>query len=118
MTPAELRRAAEWLECGHWIDPHTAASPWRDDEIPELVRKLREEAASTVRAIVLEQAEDEGLWFDAQTAPEAYLQHALRTLHAAVELEPILPPQGRGEPTKPRRPVETCPACGGTGWAD
>ena len=22
------------------------------------------------------------------------------------------------EPTKPRRPVETCPHCGGTGWVD
>ena len=69
MTPAELRRAAEWLECGHWIDPHTAASPWRDDEIPELARKLRAEAEAA-------------------------------------------------EPTRPRLPVETCPACGGTGWQD
>lgn len=31
------------------------------------------------------QAEDEGLWFDAETAPEAYLQHELRKLHDAVE---------------------------------
>lgn len=35
--------------------------------------------------IVLEQAEDEGLWFEARTAPEAYLQQELRKLHAAVE---------------------------------
>ena len=34
---------------------------------------------------VTEQAEDEGLWFDAATAPEAYLQEALRHLHTAVE---------------------------------
>jgi len=39
------------------------------------------EAAQVVR----EQAEDEGLWFDACTAPEAYLQQELRRLHAAVE---------------------------------
>ena len=35
--------------------------------------------------IVQEQAEDDGLWFNAETAPEAYLQQELRRLHAAVE---------------------------------
>ena len=35
--------------------------------------------------LVNAQAEDAGLWFNAQTAPEAYLQQALRRLHAAVE---------------------------------
>ncbi len=35
--------------------------------------------------IVNNQAEDEGLWFIAQTAPEDYLQIALRKLHAAIE---------------------------------
>jgi cell division ATPase FtsA len=38
-----------------------------------------------VRKLVDVQAEDEGLWFVAQTAPEAYLQHHLRILHALVE---------------------------------
>lgn len=38
-----------------------------------------------LRALVNEQAEDEGLWFVARTAPEAYLQQELRRLHAAVE---------------------------------
>ena len=38
-----------------------------------------------LRNIVNEQAEDEGLWFDAQHAPEAYLQQELRKLHAAIE---------------------------------
>jgi hypothetical protein len=38
-----------------------------------------------LRAIVDEQAEDAGLWFDATTITEAYLQQALRWLHAAVE---------------------------------
>lgn len=38
-------------------------------------------------ALVNQQAEDEGLWFVAQTAPEAYLQAALRKLHAAIEVE-------------------------------
>ena len=35
--------------------------------------------------IVNEQAEDDGLWFVAVTAPEAYLQQELRRLHAAIE---------------------------------
>ena len=38
-----------------------------------------------LRRIVNEQAEDEGLWFMAETAPEAYLQQELRRLHAAIE---------------------------------
>ena len=38
-----------------------------------------------VKALVNKQAEDEGLWFQAETAPEAYLQQELRKLHAAVE---------------------------------
>jgi hypothetical protein len=38
-----------------------------------------------LQALVNEQAEDEGLWFIAQTAPEAYLQQELRRLHAVVE---------------------------------
>ena len=35
--------------------------------------------------VAAEQAEDEGLWFEAQTAPEGYLQEALRRLHKAIE---------------------------------
>lgn len=34
---------------------------------------------------VCEQADDEGLWFRAVTAPEAYLQQELRRLHAEIE---------------------------------
>jgi regulator of PEP synthase PpsR (kinase-PPPase family) len=34
---------------------------------------------------VLEQAEDEGLWFNAKYASEAYLQQELRRLHAIIE---------------------------------
>ncbi len=40
---------------------------------------------SSPSKVVAEQAEDEGLWFVPQTAPEDYLQQALRRLHAAVE---------------------------------
>ena len=37
------------------------------------------------RSEALSQAEDEGLWFVAETAPESYLQEALRRLHRAVD---------------------------------
>ena len=39
----------------------------------------------TMKQTVDEQAEDEGLWFVAATAPEAYLQQELRQLHAVIE---------------------------------
>jgi hypothetical protein len=38
-----------------------------------------------IKAIVDEQANDEGLWFVAETCAEAYVQAALRRLHAAIE---------------------------------
>jgi hypothetical protein len=40
---------------------------------------------SPAQRVVDEQAEDEGLWFIAETATEAYLQQELRRLHAAIE---------------------------------
>jgi hypothetical protein len=63
--------------------------------------------------IVQHQAEDEGLWFFAQTCAESYLQQELRKLHAAVErdaeqgqaLTPI--PPGNGEQTPVIAPVST-----------
>lgn len=39
----------------------------------------------TAIEIVNEQAEDDGIWFIAETITEAYLQNELRRLHAAVE---------------------------------
>jgi len=41
----------------------------------------------TALELVHEQALDEGLWFVAESASEAYLQQELRKLHAAVERE-------------------------------
>lgn len=43
---------------------------------------------SKIRKLVASQAEDEGLWFEAETASEAYLQQELRRLHAAIENKP------------------------------
>lgn len=38
-----------------------------------------------LKELVQRQAEDPGLWVNSQRAPEAYLQHALRLLHRAIE---------------------------------
>ena len=38
-----------------------------------------------LKKLVAKQAEDEGLWFIAEYASEAYLQEALRLLHEAIE---------------------------------
>jgi len=54
------------------------------------LRAEREEAMAEVeraKSLVSKQADDPGLWFEAQTAPEAYLQQELRRLHKAVEGE-------------------------------
>jgi hypothetical protein len=45
------------------------------------------EILAAARALVALQAEDDGLWFVAQTAPEAYLQQELRKLHALIEAQ-------------------------------
>ena len=38
-----------------------------------------------IKALVEEQANDDGLWFVAETCAEAYLQQELRRLHAVIE---------------------------------
>ncbi len=43
------------------------------------------EHIALIKAIVSKQAEDEGIWFIAETASEAYLQQELRTLHRVIE---------------------------------
>jgi hypothetical protein len=61
---------------------------------PEATLQSLRAAALTLRAvkeqreIVAKQSEDDGLWFSAQRAPEAYLQQELRRLHAAIEGKP------------------------------
>lgn len=40
---------------------------------------------TALNTLVAKQAEDVGLWFEAQTATEAYLQQALRDLHKLIE---------------------------------
>ena len=48
-------------------------------------------AEGALASLVREQAEDDGLWFEAVTAAEGYLQQELRRLHAAVE-SAVAPP--------------------------
>jgi len=52
------------------------------EEYLKLEKELRK-----YKDVAGDQANDEGLWFDAQTAPEAYLQRKLRELHAVIEGE-------------------------------
>jgi hypothetical protein len=54
-------------------------------------------AKADPKAVAAQQADDDALWFQAATAPEDYVQHALRHLTAAVE-------------------GETCPVCGCDEW--
>ena len=55
--------------------------------IQEAIARIEalEAADSLIKHLVNEQAEDEGLWFVAETAAEAYLQQELRRLHRLIE---------------------------------
>jgi len=75
------------------------------DGLDAVLRRIRE-AEERARVVgnrlqvcvdlVRAQAEDAGLWFQATTAAEAYLQQAIRNLHTAIE--------ARGIETHPGRP--------------
>ena len=66
---------------------------WAGNTDPELTATINMVAdrhallgyVDTLTTLVRAQAEDEGLWFQAATAPEVYLQDALRRLHHAIE---------------------------------
>ena len=63
---------------------------WHTSIVQELITEAIQSAQRPLReaqGLVSKQAEDDGLWFRAETTPEAYLQHALRTLHAIIEGE-------------------------------
>ncbi len=59
--------------------------------------------SKTLLDFVNQQAEDDGLWFIAQHASEAYLQDALRKLHALIESELSAPKPADGLPSNPVR---------------
>ena len=95
---SEALRLAEVLDL-LWMDgqtPRQAAAELRrlDAECNDLAHQLNQSnerngrliaQRDAIQQVVDEQAEDEGLWFRAETAAEAYLQQELRRLHAAVE---------------------------------
>lgn len=86
-TSAELlelqERSARWFNLR---DASEFRAVWKamNTSPPEVIRQLRARL-STLKELVEEQANDAGLWFDAETAPEAYVQRELRRLHSAVE---------------------------------
>lgn len=63
----------------------------RCEELERKVRELlgllkeRDDRLTEIRRVVDKQAKDEGLWFVAKTAPEAYLQEELRYIHHVIE---------------------------------
>jgi len=48
---------------------------------------MNKKSAERIKKLVAEQAEDEGLWFNAVYITEDYLQRALRKLHRVIENE-------------------------------
>ena len=68
-------------------DERAAALQAVNDDLAKMVGEMRRDLAAFRSALALaaSQAEDDGLWFVAHTAPEAYLQQELRRLHAALE---------------------------------
>ena len=60
-------------------------------EIAQL--EAENERLTEAKEVIKVQAEDEGLWFLAKTAPEGYLQQELRRLHAIIEGDVLANPQ-------------------------
>ena len=71
----------------HWRIGDTRPDDWYE-AVPLYAAPAPAQLDSDVYVIVHEQANDDGLWFAAKTAPEAYLQQELRRLHAAIEAGP------------------------------
>lgn len=85
--PTRSGRAAHvWVTPRLAKDRHKAAvaSGPTVQELQQQVAKLSLKIYG-LRMLTEKQAEDGGLWFEARTAPEAYLQQELRRLHAAIE---------------------------------
>ncbi len=70
---------------GPWIDIDTGVEWLLADHVRLTAECERLKAAERMS---LDQAEDPGLWFNAHNAAEAYLQTALRSLHAVIEEDP------------------------------
>ena len=84
---AELRRLHAEVEAIHQAITDPENQPSQFGTVTFAMYEALEAQRDAIQQVVDEQAEDEGLWFRAQTAAEAYLQQELRRLHAAVEGE-------------------------------
>lgn len=83
--------------CGNYVKPQkfneyglpVSAEDDLNDVIPDESEDVLAEHAHLELAeeLIAKQANDAGLWFIAETAAEAYLQKALRKLHAVIEGE-------------------------------
>lgn len=97
---------------------HIREHEWPAGAEANAIPRRFEPVGSTARALVDAQANDEGLWFIAKYSTEAYLQKALRDLHAAVEGETPAAAatlaQGDGH-TAGRTPFVRCSECDGAG---
>lgn len=63
----------------------------RDNELAAAEARVSAAEKRLTRGLMVvnEQAMDDGLWFNAVTAPEAYLQQALRRVHHAIEFDTL-----------------------------
>lgn len=93
----ELERATLEAERNAAVDAYIEARPQLDSihnrrifeagfERAWNLRQNEVDVISAARALAAKQAKDDGLWFNAMTAPEAYLQNALRELASAIEV--------------------------------
>lgn len=75
------------LQCAPSESDRECLNRTRDELLKRIDTALSQPSglSGNAQRMVDAQANDAGLWFEARTAPEAYLQAALRKLHAAVE---------------------------------
>lgn len=96
--PTETEMATKFLAMlAHRDAQLAAAKRVRDKAVGHLLQcdadlEAAERQLVAVRTLVDQQAEDPGLWFQAATAPEAYLQQELRRLHERVESKTLADP--------------------------
>ena len=71
----------------HHVPPASLGDYVSRAELDESGKRIAELEArlAGIRAVVDKQAEDDGLWADAESIVEAYLQQGLRRLHAVIE---------------------------------
>ena len=88
---AWIRNDGDWWSVCHGCKVAIGPCPEQTEAIAAWNRRAPAAEASAAMLLVLQQAEDEGLWCRAETATEAYLQQELRKLHAAIETVALAP---------------------------